>query len=284
MSRTTPFTLSAAVLLGALAGCTDLYPTAEAARADLPLAGAADLEFEDGRLALQWLDPLARDVSATHRIGPWGGLLTMREPGLNLWVPLGALSSDLDITMTARAGEDVLFDLEPHGTQFNHDVWISIDLSKVLDGKQLVDRLRTCLPPGHAPATVGANDAGQIIPPAWLQASNGKEKKEAKKQQSESESQSNGGSDGGSSSSDDSNDSSDAGDPAQQDNVTDSANAPPACTFAWFEGLEGLDGVYLDSSVETSLARALEDFEVWLWPDGWLTFKTDHFSGYALAM
>lgn len=283
-------TLAAVVLLGAMAGCSDLYPTAEASRADLPLVGAADFEFEDGRLALTWLKPLERNTSVTQTIGRWGGLLRMTDPGLNLWVPPGALDGDLDITMAARAGENVVFDLQPHGTQFNRDVWISIDLSKVLNGKELVSELRACLPPSNTP-TAGAGDAGPGFS-AWLQGSTDKKSKKkdkGKKKSKSDDSDDDDSDDDSSADSDSSGDSDDdSSDTSDSDDATDSATEQDddatTCKFAWFESLKGLDGVYLDSSVESSLAKSLEDFEVWLWLDGWLTFKTDHFSGYALAM
>lgn len=223
-------------LLGVLTACGELGPTAPNLD-DVPLQATEDLEFQDGRLALTWLEPLKKEVSVTQTMGLWGGTIELKKPGLRLWVPPYALAEDLEITMSARAGEDVAFDFGPHGTKFRSDVWVSIDLTKVSNGKAMLEELSECSEP-TSNETEKSKSSGKTGSGSWGNWSSW--------------------------------------------NTTGSITN--TCSYSWFKKLSGLDGVYMDPNATDDLAEALENFEVWVWGDRWLTFKTDHFSGYALAM
>ncbi len=240
---------AALALLGVTTACGDLGPTGPSFANDLTLMAASELKLQDGRLALTWIDPLEESVSVTRTVGRWGGLIEMGTPGLRLWIPPFALDDDLEITMSARQGEDVAFDFQPHGTQFNYDIWVSIDLTKVLDGNVLIEQLTQC---SEATAESGQTSAGAKGKKggsswSWRGGKSGKK---------------NSGSDG----------------------ATQTDTTGTDCSFSWLERVNGLDGVYLDPNFSGTGAQALQDFEVWVFMNRWLTFKTDHFSGYALAM
>ena len=62
--------------------------------------------------------PLAGDVSASREIGPSGGTIDLKEAGVKLVFPRGAVAAPVTITVRALAGEFVVFTCEPHGTVF----------------------------------------------------------------------------------------------------------------------------------------------------------------------
>lgn len=62
--------------------------------------------------------PLAAPITVSRTIGYWGGTLAIPEAGVTVVVPVGALTSDTKITMTARAGSLVAYDFDPHGITF----------------------------------------------------------------------------------------------------------------------------------------------------------------------
>ena len=62
--------------------------------------------------------PLAADITVTQAIGSAGGLLSIPQAGVTVFVPAGAVSSQTQFTMTARAGALVAYDFAPHGITF----------------------------------------------------------------------------------------------------------------------------------------------------------------------
>lgn len=62
--------------------------------------------------------PLDRDVVASRTISPSGGTIVLREAGVALRFPAGALANRTRITVRAHAGDRVAYTFEPHGLQF----------------------------------------------------------------------------------------------------------------------------------------------------------------------
>jgi hypothetical protein len=67
---------------------------------------------------IQRKTPLAAPITVTKTIGWEGGYLSIPEAGVSVIVPVGALSSPTQISMTARAGSLVAYDFAPHGVTF----------------------------------------------------------------------------------------------------------------------------------------------------------------------
>jgi hypothetical protein len=63
--------------------------------------------------------PLSKDITVRKTIGRKGGALQIKDAGVTVIVPAGALDRDTEITMTARAGHLLAYDFEPHGVTFN---------------------------------------------------------------------------------------------------------------------------------------------------------------------
>jgi hypothetical protein len=63
--------------------------------------------------------PLAQDEVVSKLVGPLGGQIVLPKSGLTITVPVGAVSSPVDITVTAPAGDLVGYHFAPHGLVFN---------------------------------------------------------------------------------------------------------------------------------------------------------------------
>jgi hypothetical protein len=61
-------------------------------------------------------EPLAQDITVQQTIGPEGGVLQIKEAGMKLEVPAGAVSAPTVFTATALAGRAVAYDFGPSGT------------------------------------------------------------------------------------------------------------------------------------------------------------------------
>ncbi len=73
--------------------------------------------------------PLASDYSVTRTVGPEGGELELAEAGIRLSVPAGALDRATEITLRARAGSAMAFELAPGGLEL--DVAATVEVSAV---------------------------------------------------------------------------------------------------------------------------------------------------------
>jgi hypothetical protein len=105
--------------------------TARASSAMTSAAFAGDLGRTKQRtvLALSRDLSLQQDVSATATIGVGGGTLVIREAGVAVVFPPGAVRSLTRITMTAKAGSAVAYEFEPHGLTFDAPVRVEQDLT-----------------------------------------------------------------------------------------------------------------------------------------------------------
>lgn len=63
--------------------------------------------------------PLAGDQSVTRTLGPEGGELEIAAAGIRLSIPAGALSRPTEITLRARAGSAMAFELAPGGLELD---------------------------------------------------------------------------------------------------------------------------------------------------------------------
>jgi hypothetical protein len=70
------------------------------------------------------LSPLANDVTVSKVIGTAGGTISIPEAGVKLIVPAGAVSSNVNFTMTALRGPLIAYEFGPHGTVFNVPVQV----------------------------------------------------------------------------------------------------------------------------------------------------------------
>lgn len=113
----------AAVLGAAVGGCSDTTaPEAAAPRRDNLLSGLLEVNL------LQRLLPLDRSYSAGATIGTAGGVIRIREAGLTVTFPAGAVSQPVLIHVTALPGRNVAYTFEPHGLVFQQRPVITQDL------------------------------------------------------------------------------------------------------------------------------------------------------------
>ena len=127
--RLMALTIGAALLFGA---CDD-SSNVVAPRAPEPVLRPAQYgarTFNNPRelFALDRLLPLEKDVVVTRTISPRGGMIVVREAGVVLHFPAGALATTTRITVRAHAGEHAAYTFEPHGLQFA----VPVDVQQVL--------------------------------------------------------------------------------------------------------------------------------------------------------
>lgn len=71
--------------------------------------------------------PLPTDVSWEFDVSPQGGFTYNRETGLSVFVPSGAVRSNVTIKVTALAGDDIAYRFEPH-IEFQRPVVLTQDI------------------------------------------------------------------------------------------------------------------------------------------------------------
>lgn len=110
------------LLLAAVASCGDL---ATAPAVDAPQVEAQPtaligtlLSSPVSATALRRTTPLPQTYTVSKTIGLFGGSLSIPAAGVTLVVPLGAVTRNTTITMTAHAGSAVAYSFSPHGTKF----------------------------------------------------------------------------------------------------------------------------------------------------------------------
>jgi hypothetical protein len=106
-------------------------------------AAAASSRSADVVGLLKRTEPLTEALTASAVIGPQGGRLQIREAGLRVDFPRGAVSSPTRITVTALRGSNVAYVFEPHGITFEEPVTISQSLRQTAAWKTpLADHLQ----------------------------------------------------------------------------------------------------------------------------------------------
>jgi hypothetical protein len=69
-------------------------------------------------LALGRFAPLNQNLVVSRTISPEGGIIVLREAGIALRFPAGAVATRTRITVTAHGGDHTAYTFEPHGLQF----------------------------------------------------------------------------------------------------------------------------------------------------------------------
>jgi hypothetical protein len=120
---------SAVLTLGVAGACA---PDGVASRAPLAPTDAPALARSHGKARARWHaaaltrdQPLASDVVVVRVIGPAGGTLEMRELGLRVDVPAGAVLAPTTFRVTAVAGEIIAYDFAPEGAVFTTPLVVS---------------------------------------------------------------------------------------------------------------------------------------------------------------
>ena len=120
-----------ALAVGALAviSCGDYTgPTSPAQRKLLPptmIVGASFAKVAGGSIAtaVRWGPSHSKvDQSVSAVVGPEGATLSLPGADFSMTIPAGALSVPTSITVVARGGSFVVYDMLPHGLQFARPV------------------------------------------------------------------------------------------------------------------------------------------------------------------
>ena len=111
--------LAGAFLIASCATQDLKIPTAPVASAS-SLADVLDLQLH----AVTWKHQLDGPVSVSQTIDQSGGTISIPETGLTIEFPAGAVTSAVEITVTADQ-KYVAYKMEPAGTQFRKDVRVT---------------------------------------------------------------------------------------------------------------------------------------------------------------
>lgn len=82
--------------------------------------------------------PLADDLTVTRTLGPEGGHLEIVAAGVRVSIPAGALSEPTEITLRARAGTAMAFELAPGGLELDAVATIEVSAIGTDAGSRLV--------------------------------------------------------------------------------------------------------------------------------------------------
>lgn len=120
----------------------------------LPVRGPAYARVQGVTLGvLRWNDALPTDLTASRWIGRRGGMIRLRDPGVALFVPRGAVRNlegieptrggRVKITMTLHEGGGVSVGFGPHGLRFSRPAYLVIDLkdTQAADDPSVLDGL-----------------------------------------------------------------------------------------------------------------------------------------------
>ena len=121
-------------LVTSLVGCSD--PTAtEPLPVGLPHFGIQKLPKK--AVGAKHANPLSSDISVTAVIGEKGGTIRIKETGFSIHFPKKAVDKEITVTVTAKAGNVLAYEFQPHGIEFNQPVKIIQRLSGVHDSSPL---------------------------------------------------------------------------------------------------------------------------------------------------
>jgi hypothetical protein len=121
---------AAALALGCQDVTAPVVPTTDTPSRLTRPAGSPDTVY-----VLRRLQPLPRGVTAIVRVGPSGGVVSLPAAGATLRIPAGALRQRTTIEITARAGSDVAYELQPHGLHFARPLTFEQDLRATEAGR-----------------------------------------------------------------------------------------------------------------------------------------------------
>jgi hypothetical protein len=119
------------------------------------------------------VEPLKMDVSVTGEIEVEdGGWLSLPKAGIKVYIPSDALSEelwgeDVQITLTALAGDYVAWEFAPHGMSFTKPVKIYVDKSMTQDPPTVRitwDGSRALLPDYLGVYYTGDGSQGGVVP------------------------------------------------------------------------------------------------------------------------
>ena len=120
--RLYPVVMAAVALVASLAACGE--PTAsEALPTGLPRYGL--LGSPKKAVGAKRATTLAQDITVSGVIGPEGGAIRIKETGFNVIFPARAVDRPVTITVTAKAGNLLAYEFQPHGMKFNMPVKIT---------------------------------------------------------------------------------------------------------------------------------------------------------------
>lgn len=129
-----------AVVAGLLAACSS-----DQVSAPLPSVsfGKSAADTAAGKMKPLKRTQPSSEAAVTKVIGRKGGTIELKESGLRVIFPVGALLDDVAITVSRVGSDDIAYEFEPHGLVFQQPVVFSQDLKGTeYDGATLLGSLQ----------------------------------------------------------------------------------------------------------------------------------------------
>lgn len=156
--RPLPTFAAALVALLTIAGCGRDTATAPSQPTQIAPASSASHTLLGSPITVTPLlrvTPLAQDIVVSKTIGLLGGTISVPGAGLTVVVPPLAVSKSTVFKITARAGSQVAYDFEPHGTKFLLPLVTTQNLTGMQGDGSLLSLLQLgYYPDGTHPTTV----------------------------------------------------------------------------------------------------------------------------------
>ena len=115
------------VSLFSLPACSDRLPTEPVADRSADWRASSNDDGDSDRPILNSSRVRTTSAATSRRIGAAGGILTV--DGALLYIPAGALTRDVEITLRLPAGRGVHAELAPHGLTFAKPVTLAFSLA-----------------------------------------------------------------------------------------------------------------------------------------------------------
>lgn len=113
-----PGALACALILSACSADQTTAPAIAGSANEQRVAGVVDADRASELVVVSRNTPLGRYLTASKVIGAAGGTIAIPDAGVTITIPAGALETATFVSVTARPGHAVAYDIKPYGLQF----------------------------------------------------------------------------------------------------------------------------------------------------------------------
>lgn len=113
-----PGALACALILSACTADQTIAPAVSSAANELRTAEVVHIDNASELVIVSRIAPLGRHLTASKVVGAAGGTIAIPDAGVTLSIPAGALQMPTQVSITARPGHAVAYDIKPYGLVF----------------------------------------------------------------------------------------------------------------------------------------------------------------------
>ena len=113
-----PGALACALILSACTADQTIAPAVSSSASEHRAPEVVHIDNASELVIVSRTAPLGRHLTASKVIGAAGGTITIPDAGVTLSIPAGALETATQVSITARPGHAVAYDIKPSGLVF----------------------------------------------------------------------------------------------------------------------------------------------------------------------